>query len=120
MFVPGLAPDARRCLWVLGLLLLGWVLLGLCLSNIMLQVAHGMLYGTLVVLTPWLKSCVFVWTGLSLLSHACWYCVWGEDYHRLVIHCAYLEERTNRDGLDGFIVNLGTLPGYILGVCLTD
>lgn len=112
--------DHLRCFWIVVFLVLGWLMLGACLASPLTQICHVLwtCQGT-IHLTSWCRGWISAWAGTSLLTHLVWMWNWGHDYHRLAINCPYLEAQTNDDGLDGLLINVGSLPGFLLGIFLT-
>ncbi|MGI4791072.1 MAG: hypothetical protein ACRYFS_19775 [Janthinobacterium lividum] len=106
---PETTAEARRCLWVIMFLFVGWILLIVALVPAVLTLSIG----------TFTRYVLYVWAGLSLATHAVWFFAWGKDYRRLVVHCAYAIGYEDADPPDFMLLNAGSLPGFVLGILIT-
>jgi hypothetical protein len=108
--LPELMTESKRCLCIALFLFIGWILLLLASVSALCTLDFNAF-----------SVCIFqIWAGLSLATHIIWFCTWEDEYHRLVIHCEYITGIEDTDPFSLIFLNAGSLPGFLLGVMLTD
>jgi hypothetical protein len=107
---PDHMTESKRRLCIASFLFLGWILLLLASISALCTLNFN----------AFSVRIFQIWAGLSLATHLIWFCTWEDEYHRLAIHCEYITGIENADPFSLIFLNAGSLPGFLLGVMLTD